>query len=402
MKIRQATLKDFEEIHNLTAYCYGFDPVGSKERMLKKWEFTFDENYCVEDEKGKIVANTRMITFDQFIRGKSLKMGGIAMVASEPLARRQGNIRESMNFLLNKMYKEKFAVSTLYPFKDTFYATYGYVNAPPELRMKFNPKFLSRWKAMPEGYKIERLSHEKGFPYLKEVHNKIIPTIHGGVIRSEKRWKEYDNPSPAWYLVIFNPKGEAEAVIKYSQKGFMVDFEWSEEGKLTIFESYILTPKARAALYHYLFLHNDQINQIQIPMDEINSTLYPWLLGYYITELSPTNIWMGRVVNIQNTLQGLEVKKNGRIKIKITDEQISQNNQTYEFTSKEGALSVKELGENSFDVEMSIKGLSALVYGLLSSEDLEVFEWLKKASKENRSLLNDWFPLEQPRLTEGF
>ncbi len=402
MKVRQATLDDFEEIHNITAYSYGFDPIGTKERMQKRWELTFDENFCVENEKGIIVANSRMITFEQFVRGKKLKMGGIAMVASEPLARRQGNIRESMNFLLNKMYKEKFAMSTLYPFKDTFYAVYGYVNAPPEIRMRFNPKFLSRWKTMPEGYRIERLPHERGYPYLKELHNKLIPTIHGGVIRSEKRWKEYDNPTPAWYLVIFNPKGEAEAVVKYTQKGFMIDFEWAEEGKLTIYDSLILTPQARAALYHFLFLHSDQINKIQFPIDELNSTLYPWLQGYYITELSPSNIWMGRVVNIKEALQGLKVKSDGQIKVKVIDEQIAQNNQTFELLSKNGNLSIKELAENSYDVEMHIKGLSALVYGLLTTEDIEIFDWLKNASEENRVLLNDWFPLEQPKLTEEF
>ncbi|MBN1328799.1 MAG: GNAT family N-acetyltransferase [Candidatus Heimdallarchaeota archaeon] len=402
MKIRQATLNDFEEINNLTAYCYGFDPLGSKERLLKRWELTYDENFCIEDDKGKIIANTRMITFDQFVRGKSLKMGGIAMVASEPLARRQGNIRESMNFLLNKMYAEKFAVSTLYPFKDTFYANYGYVNGPPEVRMKFNPKYLSRWKSIPEGYRIERLPHEKGFPYLKEIHKKVIPTINGGVLRNDKRWKEYDTPNPVWYLVIFNSKNIVEAVVKYSQKGFMIDFEWAEEGKLTIFESYILTPNARASLYHYLFLHSDQINKIQIPIDDKNSTLYPWLQGYYITELSPTNIWMSRVVNIENTIQGMIAKKSGQIKIKIIDEQISQNNQTFEFTAKDGLLSVKKLGESSFDIEMSIKGLSALVYGFLSVEDLEVFEWIKINSEEKSSILNNWFPLEYSRLTEGF
>ena len=46
-----------------------------------------------------------------------MKMGGIAMVVTDPLYRRKGYSREILNLLIDKMEKENFAVSNLYPFK---------------------------------------------------------------------------------------------------------------------------------------------------------------------------------------------------------------------------------------------------------------------------------------------
>ena len=98
-----------------------------------------------------------------------MKMGGIAMVVSDPLYRRKGYVREVMNYLMKKMADEKYAVSCLYPFKDTFYASFNYVNANPFVRMKFKPELFSRWKNMPDGYSIKRLNHSDGFKYFKEI-----------------------------------------------------------------------------------------------------------------------------------------------------------------------------------------------------------------------------------------
>ena len=104
VKIRQATKEDFEQVHEITAYSYGFDTLASKEGGMKRWEITYDEQYLAEID-GKITANTRMIPFEQNIRGVWKKMGGIAMVVTDPVFRRKGHIRDIMNFLIKKMAK---------------------------------------------------------------------------------------------------------------------------------------------------------------------------------------------------------------------------------------------------------------------------------------------------------
>ncbi len=368
--------------------------------MQKQYELTYDENFCIEAD-GKVRANIRFINFNQNIRGKWVKMGGIAMVVTDPMYRRKGYVKKIMNYLIEKMKKENFDVSALYPFIDTFYSAYGYVNISPFVRMKFDPKYFSRWKNLPEGYSVKRLSHEKGFKYYKEIHNKIVNTIHGSVKRNEKRWKEYDRPGPGWFVVTFNKNGKPEGVMKYTSKGFSRGFDWTEEGKLRVSEIHTLTPKSRHALYNYLYLHSDQIVEACLPIYPNQSMMYPWLQGYYMTELNPMNIWQARIIDVKSTLDNIAVSYDAQINIRITDKQITENNQTYAIKAHDGKLKV-ETSKKEAELEMTIEGLSSLVYGVLLTNDLEAFGWLKNTKEEEKALLDKWFPLQEPTLTEGF
>ena len=98
----------------------------------------------------------------------------------------------------------------------------------------------------------------------------------------------------------------------------------------------------------------------------------------------------------------MQVRAEGSIKIKITDEQLNENNQTFELFAEKGKILVNSLGNKKPDVEMTIEGLTALVYGFLTANDLEVFNWIKNANEKNIALLNSFFPLLKPILTEGF
>ncbi len=401
LKIRQTTPEDYERINELNALSYGFDKEVFAERFKERFAYQFDENYCIEVD-GIIAANIRLISFDQNVRGKIMKMGGIAMVVTDPLYRRKGYSREIMKFLIDKMGKENFAVSNLYPFKDTFYAAFGYVNANSHVFMKFNPKFLIRWKNLPEGYRIERLSLSEGYKYYKEIYNTKIKDVHGGIIRSEKRWKLWEEKWPGWFVVAFNSKGKVEGILRYSTKGFMEGFSWSESGKMQVNDIKFLTPQARHALYHYMYLYADQVVEVTMPIFPNESEIYPWLQGYYMTELKTENIWMARIINVKLTLDDLPVETDGKITVKISDDHCPQNNQTYIITSQKGKLSVEELGEKPSKLEMTQEGLASLVYGLLTTDNLEVFKWIKNVSKEEKELLDAWFPLLPPVLTEGF
>ncbi|NHK29759.1 MAG: GNAT family N-acetyltransferase [Asgard group archaeon] len=400
LKIRKATLKDFDRINELTGISYGFDAEAMKERFFKRFEFIFEEYYCYEVD-GNIVANMRFIPFDQYVRGKKMKMGGIAMVVSDPLYRRKGYVREIMNHLMKKMADEKYAVSCLYPFKDTFYASFNYVNANPFVRMKFKPELFSRWKKLPDGYSIKRLNHSDGYKYLKEIHGKKIPQIHGGVERSEKRWREYEE-GRGNFIVAFNSKGKAEGIMKFFSKGFSAGFDWSEEGKLSVSGILYLTPKARLALYNYLYMYSDQIVEITLPIYTNESEMYSWFQGYYMVKLDPVNIWQARIINVKETLEGMEVPLDGQVSFSVSDELCSNNNQTYQITATNSKLTVKESGKEKVDMEFSIEGLTALVYGLLPTDEIEVFNWLKGASNKDKQLLDKWFPVIAPILTEGF
>jgi predicted acetyltransferase len=400
MKIRQAKLKDFERIHEITAISYGFDVEAARERQNNRFQIIYDEYYCLEED-GLITAVLRMIPFQQYVRGKKLPMAGIAMVASDPLHRRKGYIRELMNYCLKKMEDEMYAVSCLYPFKDTFYAAYGYVNANPRIYMKFNPKFLNRWKKLPEGYNIKRVTHAEGSETFKEIHAKKMAEIHGGVERSTKRWKEFEQGAGD-VIIAYNSKNEAEGIMKLYSKGFSTGFDWSEDGKIRIAAFLSLTPNARRSLYNYLYMYSDQVIEITMPIYTHETELYPWLQSYYLTELKTDNIWQSRIIDVKKTLDGMKVHFDGEITLSVKDDLCAKNNQSYQIVSKDGKITVKALGQEKSKNNFSIEGFTALVYGILSTEEIEAFGWLTNSKLDDKAILDKWFPIHPPQLTEGF
>ncbi|MBD3189273.1 MAG: GNAT family N-acetyltransferase [Candidatus Heimdallarchaeota archaeon] len=401
MEIRQATLADFEIVNELNGYCYGYSPEANKELHQKHFEHTHKEQYCIE-QNNTVIGNARCIPFEQNIRGCWKKMGGIAMVVSAPEVRRRGNIRQLMLFLFKKMHESKMGVSTLYPFKDTFYSSFGYVSGPATVQVEINPKQFKRWRKLPHGYSIERFPFNEGLNFFKNIHEKAIQEIHGGVRRSEQRWNEFLITRKDWLAVVFNASSEPEGVIQYQSKGFGSNFPWAEEGKIAIRENYTLTPEARHTIYHYLFLHADQINKVILPINPNYSSPNPWLQDFYTSSLQTGVIVMDRIIDVQSSLQDLPIEKEGQLVINVIDNFCPWNNREFELKGKNSQLKVSLVEAQNSSLEITIEGLTSLVYGLLSVNDLQTFQWIKGLSKSQRKLLAQWFPLKEPWMMEAF
>jgi len=399
--IRQAKKSDFDKVHELTSYCYGFDPVSSRERMERRWLLTFQENFVVE-LGSQILANARLINYEQNIRGVWKKMAGIGMVVSEPTMRRKGYVRELMHYLLQKMQEEGVAVSCLYPFKDTFYSAFNYVNISANQFLLFNPRFLSRWKKLPEGYSIKRLPHIEGFPILKSLHEKAMAKIHGGVKRDEHLWTTLNVPNRLSYIVCYNSEGIAEGILRTIPRGFSEGFDWVETGRLEILDFYVLSVKAKHALFTFLYHHSDQIKEIILPLNPQESELYPWLNEYYMVQVKTRNLWQARIINIQKALQNLPVTTTGELSIKVNDSLLPSNNQNYSIKNQKGQLEVQTIKEEQVDFELTIEGLTALVYGSLEPFELEEFGWLEIHNPKKVPLLMQWFPRIHSYMLEDF
>jgi predicted acetyltransferase len=401
MKIRQATEDDFDQILEVTAVSYGFEAEQARERYKKKYDDTMDEEFVVEVD-GKITSKARNIPLIQNVRGKLIPMAGISMVASDPISRRKGHVRKLMEYLVREMYKDDLNVSTLYPFKDTFYAKFGYVNVNPYTQLIFNPSQLRKWKTLPEGYSIKRMNNEESFEIYKKIHEEFIGNIHGGVVRGEKRWKEYAENPRVKVAVVYNAKGKPEGIIRHSIKGFSSGFDWAPEGEINVQEFFYLTNKAKIALLNYLYSFCDQIVKVMLPIYPETSEIYTWLDNFFIAEIKSQNIWMARVIDVKKTLQDLHTESNEEITFKVVDPLIEANNTVFQIAGNKKKITVKELKEKSAPLELTIEGITALVYGLLTAEELEYFDWIKGASDATNKILDNFFPLKVGFLSEGF
>ncbi len=188
MTVRGSKIQDKETHTRMTMYAFSA-PERYKEKIDKKFEQYLDQFYSVEEDE-RVIARARFIPFEQNLRGVLKKMRGIASVASAPEKKRGGHIRKLVHCMLKEMNEENIPFSALYPFKDEFYAKFGYVSSQPNSRIQIKADTMWTWDVSYD-YHVIHLPLKEGLHYTKEIHSNATSNFHGTVQRSDEDWNEH-------------------------------------------------------------------------------------------------------------------------------------------------------------------------------------------------------------------
>ncbi|WP_457559702.1 GNAT family N-acetyltransferase [Candidatus Harpocratesius sp.] len=411
IEVRRAELADKSEIMELNHLSYGFS-ASEIHDIEVKFETTY-EDHLVATKNEKIVAVLRNIPLFQNIRGIFKPMGGIAMVATSPENRGQGNVRKLITETFFAEYKAGMAVSTLYAFKDSYYKHFGYINTHPHRFIEINPAWLSRWNALPEGYQIHRTSVDKATKIYETLHNHTISQFHGGVKRPLKRWNELlkNNKSPA--VIVYNPDGIAEGFLSYSISGY--GFQLFGEHDIGTFNRVRFlhsSLEAKHSLFYYLYFHRDQIHKVVLPLYPHESNYFSWLQGFTKVNIRQHLQTMARIINIEEAFKDIQVEGTGNFIFSISDPLAPWNTGVYKLEAIEELkfhqhnyrLDISKISSELDRTKpiLSIGALTALLYGSCSISELIYFRWIHGLKKENRVILNKWFPQQTYCLSEFF
>jgi len=338
------------------------------------------------------------VTLSENVRGKIFVMGGISGVCSSPEYRRKGNVRSLLLTTFKYMKDHNMPVSTLFPFKESFYTKLGYVSLPLPRLAVFQPKALSHLIKKDFGGKIVRKelnesSLEEFYTFVSEIQ-KITHGFAIGFGSKRLRFAWFDH----YWVAYADVDGKHVGVIVYSLGGLF------KRLKVRLF-SY-LTSQAKYILLSWLALHTDQASEVAIPLRS-DEHIESWFDDANIDlekPPTPSNTGgMGRVM-IVSELNGMILSKatSGKCFIaKISDPLCEWNNNCYSFTSLDGVLQVAIVKEDTVPFNLSIQGLSALIYFGIDPGDLEYRDW-GNPSKEEQVLLREMFPPAYPILFENF
>ena len=100
--------------------------------------------------------------------------------------------------------------------------------------------------------------------------------------------------------------------------------------------------------------------------------------------------WMVRVIDVEQALTGLPAKGEDEFRIRVTDKMCEWNNQIFALRSKNESLQAHQASGNPA-ATITIKGLSALVYGTQSIEELEHLNLLQIKEEWVKHTLQRWF-----------
>jgi len=410
----QITIKRLEQIDQLEdllkiwEYAYRESPATEASRnLLKEEKFRlFKENYTIsvleKDQTGPCAAAITYL-MNQNIRGKVVIMGGVGGIAVDPESRRKGHTRDLLLHMFDYMHKEKSVVSTLYPFKESFYEKFGYVPLPSPQVYVIKTSVLSNLIGRDFGGSIERkqLDDSNLDEFYHFIEEKGLQTTHGfstftnRATRSRIVW----GPEKYWVAYAVVNKKKVGAMV-YLTKGMF------ECMKIRYFYHFG-NSQAKYLLLQWVSIHNDQFPETYFDLPA-NDRLETWTLDskFKIEQTgTPSHTGgMGRVINVA-TLSGIKIhskEENLKFTATISDPQCEWNNGTFSFEVVEGLLQVNAIDSNfAQPFDLTIQGLSSLVFNGAPSGDLVYKHW-GNPPKDIQPILDEIFPTVYPCIYERF
>jgi len=393
--IRPCSKEDIESLLQLDSYAYSV-PESSLDRFRENLERVYQECYIhIHDDVPTAAA--RVHPFRQNIRGQMKRMAGIGMVSSAPEYRRQGFVHSMMLKILEDLNSKGYATSTLYPFKDVFYGSLGYVKMPPSQMLEVNPRNFAHIER-PHEFTVKREEGEGAIEAWKHLHEQMVKQVHGAVERGETRWKEKAANVRSKMVIARNSQNNPEGFMYYSIKGYGEGHSWAETGEISIIEALWSTLDGRDALFSYLYGHADQIVKAKIMITPQTDDYYHWTSGIHTLKTTGHIVSMARVINVEESFNGLSARQEGETLVEVTDANLKWNNGTYRFKENHGVLDVKKVDETC-PTSLTIEGITSLLYGTLNQDQLKRLGWL---NGELPLELIQWLPKVTPWLSEDF
>ena len=157
-------------------------------------------------------------------------------------------------------------------------------------------------------------------------------------------------------------------------------------------------------LFHFFAVHRDQIHRIhmQVPF---GTNFHQWFRDAsqpYEATFSHSP-WMIRVVDVEAAIADLPASKKEKVTVAISDQFCEWNNSMFTIQNEDNRLRAFRHQSQSAthpEVKATIEGISALVYGIISLEEIEYRQWLEFSHEvtEERKLnikiaIQEWFPV---------
>lgn len=300
---------------------------------------------------------------NQNVRGKLFPMLGFAGIATHPGARRKGYVRQMMRHILADLRPEERPLSCLYPFRESFYQRLGYVTFPQTVKTLFKANDLAPLLKRDLGGQVElNLIGEVYDQYLAYLQA-LQPEIHGMALfdQSQKQAAQSNRSWVARAVV----DGEWVGVLGYTIQG-----EEMMNYKFQAVRFCYSTSQGKYLLLEWMARHVDQAGNLEVwlPAYEQPNT---WLADLR-PKLEPAFVApMGRVCEVAG-LAGLQAGP-GSFSARISDPDCPWNEGIWQFLSRDGRLEVSPAQQA--DCQLTIQGLSALVYGVNDPGDFAWRAW---------------------------
>ncbi len=368
-----------EKVHSFaqTTYAFQQSPADYKKKYQERKEFWEETLTLGSYENGTLASVASIVPLFQNIRGKIMKMGGVAGVATYPEFRKRGHVKGLMLESIKTMRDEGQSISCLYPFRESFYEKFGYSMLPQHCIVSFDPRAIKI--EHPAQGSVQRFNVTENLDEFIKFKQKYVGQGHCHARFTDKKIHDA-TLNPYWIALAKDENNVPVGCVAYTITGF--------EGELNVKYFHYLNANGKYLLFEWLKRHTDQVKSIKLftkphEMPEL------WLTDLKASRSSRS--WvpspMARIVDLMQ-LEGMQVGE-GQISLNIHDPQASWNSGVFTFGSENGKLTIEQGGSPTGKI--SIHALSAIIYGCADPYDFPFKGW-GNLSNDSISQIMSLFP----------
>ncbi|MEH0982198.1 GNAT family N-acetyltransferase [Micromonospora sp. CPCC 205556] len=377
----------------LQAYAFEASPLSNArvEAFREYLPYNKGNRTLVVEECGETRAAASAIPMRQNLRGEVLPMAGVAGVATHPLARRRGHVRELLHRLLDEMRDEGHPLTALYPFRAGFYERFGYVGLPKARTVRFSPADLAPLlrAELPGEVTWERIG--AGYAGYRAFTERCLRERHGFAVFPEFRAVGLRDRDDRW-LISAKIDGTTVGALTYR-----ID---DHGGELVGDDLLATDPYARALLLQFLARHVDQVERVSllVPADELPELWLTDLAVHVQARVARPGSAapMARLLSL-DALAGLPCGP-GRVRVELVGDRWLAGTHLMDGTT--GQLELTS-GGPAPTATLTAAGLSALAYGVLDPAEVDV-RGLGEVGPAAGAELRRLFPRELPYLFADF
>lgn len=343
-----------------------------------------------DDDSPKASTSVHLMT--ENVRGTVFPMGGFGGVASFPQGRRQGYVRKMLTFGMTLLHERGIPVSTLYPFRDSFYERLGYATMPHNRFAIIRPEHLAPLLKDSLPGEVVQLDMATAFDEWWTFQEHLQATRQGFALFDRSRAVQWQDDNQDWVTLV-REDGVVTGAMTFRITGY---------GKELIADTFqYTTVAARFQLLAWIARHTDQVKQAVI---ELGPGEYPemWYRDLNATTTTEHDrAWpppMGRVVSVAG-LDGMAAGADTAVCVTVVDDFCPWNAGIWTLAGEDGVLRVRPGGTPT--CHLTIQGLSALVW---CGQDPAVFPFRHwgDPGADDQATLQALFPATLPMLNAKF
>ncbi|MBN1233210.1 MAG: GNAT family N-acetyltransferase [Candidatus Coatesbacteria bacterium] len=381
MILRTITKADLPQFRELLKYCFFM----TTEETIKWFPENRVNRYSFGIFDGKILASAAVFfPFQIWLSTDYHKMAGVTSVVTRPEYRRKGLVDKLMIHLQEKMNEYGFYMSSLMPFKFSFYKRMGWEYGSFIKQFTFKPEQMEKINA--ENRTISEGSWERDIPKLYEIREKILKKRYEGWNKREKVFLKQmflvDVSSKLYFIK--NGHEITGCFISYVEKK-------KPEKNLVIAEPIFAEKDDLDAIMAFSYNHLDHLKEIDL-YTAMDVEIWNYLREPRITiKIIPQH--QHKIINVEKALENIKINKDisGEITFVIdNDSSAPWNNRNYLVEASKGRMKVTKSNIKS-DSKLTIQTFSQIFFGLKSVDEL-IWEKKIQINKKELTLFRKIFP----------